>query len=390
MLVPVFVKDGTNTPYVQSMDEFYDIEDFFAYYQYENFPFVSEHVAVEAEIGRAGLIAFRKPLGEIWCGDVGEAIEYLNLREADLDDTPLLKLQLLRILNAPLAEQYAVWRKASERYFKSARQRAHWLDAELLGYQSNDRVWNRINSKRVERRAKLHSVADRFESVDPERRFAVLSNPAYFEFSDWEIEWFKLKEQLPTDERVYLLANEWLYSVFASNREIGRTNNVFAESLRFGRTRDDLDDQFADFISELLRSGQFFSDDLALSFPSLLAALDLTERFLPDEDYIALLLQVLADNYFSSFQTQTLLTRLNNVARPKRVLVSDLGLFASRKLGDSEIITLEVWKDVAASHQELLKVVLNRMTLLDESEPVVRSFIRKWKPLLGSGLNDGL
>jgi hypothetical protein len=57
MLIPAFAKDGTNTPYVQSMDEFYDIEDFFAYYQYENYSFVSEGLLIEAEIGGAGLIA---------------------------------------------------------------------------------------------------------------------------------------------------------------------------------------------------------------------------------------------------------------------------------------------------------------------------------------------
>lgn len=384
MLIPVFAKDGTNTPYVQSMDEFYDVEDFFAYYQYEKFSFVSENATIEAEIGRAGLIAFRTPLRQIWCGEASGAIQYLNMHAADLDHTPLLKLQLLRISNAPLAQQYEGWRSASDRYFKSPRQRANWLDAELLSYQSNDKVWNRINSKKVERRARLHFVADRFQSVDPEHRFAVLSDPAHFDFSDWEIEWFKLKDQLPADERVYLLASEWLFSIFASNLEIGRTKNVFAESLRFLRTMDDQDDQFADFLSELIRSGQFFSDDLALSFSSLLAALDLIQKYLSDEDNIALLLRVLADNYFSHVQTQTLLARLDIVAQPKRVLVSDLGLFVSRQLSGSEVITLEAWKDVAASHQDLLKVVLDRMGLLDEREPIVRSFIRKWRPLLGS------
>jgi hypothetical protein len=293
-------------------------------------------------------------------------LSYLNLHEADLDQTPLLKLQLLRISNAPLALQYEVWRTASQRYFKSSSQRANWLDAELLMYQSNERIWNRINARKIERRAKGHFIVDRFESVDPEHRFAVLSNPEHFHFVDWEIEWFKLKEQLPTDERVYLLANDWLYSVFASNLEIGRTRNVFSESLRFSRTLTDRDDQFADFLSELIGSGQFFSDDLALSFNSLLAALDLIRRYLSEEDYIALLLQVLAANYFSYLQTQTLLDQLNALARPKRVLVSDLGLFASRQLGDSEMITLEVWKDVAASHQDMLRIVLGRIDLLDE------------------------
>ena len=74
--------------------------------------------------------------------------------------------------------------------------------------------------------------------------------------------------------------------------------------------------------------------------------------------------------------------QLNALARPKRVLVSDLGLFAFRQLGDSEMITLEVWKDVAASHQDMLRIVLGRIDLLDEKEPVVRHFIKKWKPLL--------
>lgn len=390
MLVPIFAKLGTNTPYVQSMDEFCEIEDFFAYYQYENFSFISESRTIEAEIGRAGLIAFRTPLGEIWCGEAPRAIEYLNLQTTDLDHAPLLKLQLLRLSNAPLAQQYEAWRDASDRYFKSSRQRARWLDAELLSHQSDDRIWNRINAKKADTHKKMHFIADRFRSEDPEHRFEVLANPQHFDFSDWEVEWFKLKQQLPADERVHLLANEWLYYIFSSNLEIIRTKNVFAETLRFWRLLHSRDDQLADFLLELIRSGQFFSDELAFSFSSLLAALDLVQRDLPDEDYIALLLEILARNYFSSAQAETLLARVEDVAQPKRVLASDLSPL-SRWLragvvgqSDSEMVTLEVWKDVAAAHQDLLEIVLNRIALLDEKEPVVSTFIRKWKPLLGS------
>src|SRR6185437_13718300 len=236
MLVPVFVKDGANTPYVQSMDEFYDVEDFFPYYQYEHFSFVSESLLIESEIGRAGLVAFRTPLnGNVWCGDVIEAVQYLNLHAAELDGTPLLKLQLLRTSNAPLAQQYEAWREVSEAYFKSPQQRARWLDAELLSYQNEDKIWERINSKK--KQAKRPLVADRMESVDPEYRFSILSDPQTFECFDWELEWFKLKDQLPTDERVFALANDWLYSTFASNLEIGRTKNVLAETLRFWRIK---------------------------------------------------------------------------------------------------------------------------------------------------------
>jgi hypothetical protein len=387
MMVPMFAKIGTNTPYVQSMDEFYDIEDFFAYYQYENFAFISEGRTIEAEVGQAGLIAFRTYFGEIWCGNAPQAVEYLNLQTTDLDHAPLLKLQLLRLSNAPLAQQYEAWRNAADKYFKSSRQRARWIDAELLSYQSDERVWNRINAKKGERRKSIYLVADKLKSVDPEHRFEVLSNPQYFDFSDWELEWFKLKEQLPSDERVHLLANDWLYYIFSSNLEVVRTKNVFAESIRFWRLQHSSDDQLADFLLELIRSGQFFSDELSFSFSSLLAALDVVQHDLPHEDYISLLLTILASNYFSAVQSEALLARIEEVAQPIKVLASDF--WPSRPSGvvdesGREMVTLESWKDVAAGHQDILEMVFNRIGLLDEKEAVVRTFVKKWKPLLRS------
>jgi hypothetical protein len=209
----------------------------------------------------------------------------------------------------------------------------------------------------------------------------VLSNPQYFEYVDWEIEWIKLKEQVPADERVYFLANDWLYAVFGSNLEIGRTKNVLAESLRFWRTQHNQDGQFVEFLLELIRSGQFFSDELALSFLSLMAALDLMKRELSDEDYLAVLMQVIAQNYFSNSQTESLLDRIDEAAQPKRVLTSEFWpAYSSSPAG--EFVILESWKDVAVNHQDFIRAVLNRVVLLDDRSPIALAFKKKWQPLV--------
>jgi hypothetical protein len=54
VMVPVFSNIGTNIPYVQSLDEFYQIEEFFPYFQYEEFGFVSESRVLRQMLEREG------------------------------------------------------------------------------------------------------------------------------------------------------------------------------------------------------------------------------------------------------------------------------------------------------------------------------------------------
>ncbi|MBJ7405691.1 MAG: hypothetical protein JHD07_21250 [Bradyrhizobium sp.] len=362
------------------MDEHYHIEEFFPYYQYERFDFVDESRSLFADVGKVGLVAFRSVEGDIWCGEPHGTNDYLKQHAATLDEFPLLKLQLLRIARAPLAQQYEAWRSTSEKYFTAASQKTHWLEAELLSFQSTDKIWNRIRSKELPKDAPQSLVSDETAAMDAEELFGVLSDPENFEVGGWDVVWFKLKDMLPIDERIYHLANEWLFAVLGSNLAVGRTRHVLAEALRFWRSvgYDGDKTQFSEFILELIRSGEFFSDELGLSFSSVMAGLELGGYELSDEDYLAMLLQVLAEHYFSAAQTEALLLHIEGVAQPEKVSAADI--WPARPAG--EFIWVEAWKDAAAKNQRALKAVLDRLHLLDSKLPGVRAFRRKWKPLL--------
>lgn len=64
LLIPVFTKRGINTPFVQNMDEFFQIEDFSPYYYCDEFDFVKEQRGLEADIGQGGIVAFRLRLAK--------------------------------------------------------------------------------------------------------------------------------------------------------------------------------------------------------------------------------------------------------------------------------------------------------------------------------------
>lgn len=206
LLVPVFSKPGTNTPYVQSLDEFYQIEEFFPYFKYDEFNVINETRIFEADVGQGGLIAFRTPTEDIVCGGTDAVLFYLENRAFELDKAHLLKLQLLRVANAPLAQQYEVWRLAADSYFSRKDQQARWVDAELLTHQSNDRIWTKIQAKAKKAKDNRRSISEKIKSIDPtdpEQRIAILSDPQYYDFVGWDLEWFMLKAQLPVDERVH-------------------------------------------------------------------------------------------------------------------------------------------------------------------------------------------
>jgi hypothetical protein len=387
VMVPVFSKIGTNIPYVQSLDEFYQIEEFFPYFQYEEFGFVSESRVFEADVGEGGLIAFRSPAQEIICGGTDAVLFYLENKEYELEKAPLLKLQLLRIANAPLAQQYEIWRLAAERYFENKDQQAHWLDAELLTHQSNDRIWKRIKDKKSYSGPKHPSMAQKMRAVDPsdpEQRIVLLSDPQYYDFVGWDLEWFILKSQLPVDERVYLIANDWLYAVFSSNIEIAKTKNVLADVLKYWRSVGVVDDQFLEFLIELLQSGSFFSDELGLSNSALLAALYIIERN-SHPDYIAVLLSVLGGNYFPEQMMEALLLRLNDATRLNEEAE---GLRSAEESEGKSFWDLssrpdfKSWRDVALENQENLKAVLEKAAIFDASASAFGWFIAKWEPML--------
>lgn len=357
LLIPVFIREGMNTPYVQSMDEFYRIEEFCPYYDCEEFDFVSEDRSLRASVGQGGIVAFRAPDGTIFFGGIDEVFEIVECRPDIMTHAPFLKMQLDRIAVASLAEQYANWQEVANALFEDANQRKLWLDGELSLYQNNDKIWKRIEAKDKPVPSKRLSIESGFDDEDI---IMLLSDPQYYEFSGWEALWLQLKSRLPRDERVYLIANDWLYALFSSMVEIGRPRRVFVEVLAYWKLVSEPDHRFAEFLSELIGDGSFFSDDLRMPFSSLVAALQIIGRARISDRYIAALLQTLAANYFSYSQTDWLLSQLEELTT-----------------GPEDIV------EIAANYRGLLKSVQDRLSIF-EGEDFVEDFKMRWGQVIAS------
>jgi hypothetical protein len=350
LLVPIFTRKGMNTPYVQSMDEFYQIEDFFPYYHCEEFDVVGESRSLEADVGQGGVLAMRFPTGRIFFGGVDELYDLNEFRSNLFADAPLLKMQLDRIVVCTLAQQYENWELVAKTYFETEEQRNLWIQGEMALFQSNDSIWKRINAKSRPAPPKSLSVE---ANIDDEELISLLSDPQYYGYANWESLWLTLKSRLPRDERVYFIANDWLFAIFASS-EMGRTRRIFVESLAYWKLVLEPDQRLIEFLSEIIGDGSFFSDDLGMPFSSLMSALQVVGRSKTTDRYMAALLRSLATNYFSYSQTRRLLADLNELVTRSE----------------------DIW-EIALNYRDLLAEVRRRLSIF-EGEDEVTEFDDRW------------
>jgi hypothetical protein len=368
-LIPVFTKSDTNTPYVQSMDEFCRIDDFFPYYDYERFDFIRESIrSIEADKGQGGVIAFRSHDGEIICGGTDSVFAFAELHKDSLADAPLLKMQLDRMTVEPLAEQYKDWQMVADACFATDSQKRSWIEGELHLYQSNEKIWKLINSKNKPKppnQIPLLGVAD----PEVEDLIAVLSNPQYYDYVGWDLLWFGLKSKVPRDERVYFIANDWLYATLWSMTDISRARTVLIETLKYWRhlyVYRSFAPELSEFIAEIIQDGTFFSDQLRMPFSSLREALYIVSRYRQAGLYLPTVLHALADNYFSYSDTVTLLSELEEPSTGPEYIA-----------------------EMAAGHEQLLQRVADRIAIF-EGEEFVDDFHRTWGPFINKvGAGNG-
>jgi hypothetical protein len=185
----------------------------------------------------------------------------------------------------------------------------------------------------------------------------VLSNPKYYEYAGWDLLWFKTREKCPLDERIYLIANYWLYANCDSKSELSNLRNILIETLRYWRTvRSSDDTKFAEFIIEIMEDGSFFSDQLRIPFSSLIAGLDVISLSLSHGDYIFALLLALANNYYPYDELEKLLLDLER------------GTFDGS----------DIYREVVNSHYLLMERILEKVTIF-EGEDAVVAFNKRWR-----------
>ncbi len=204
-------------------------------------------------------------------------------------------------------------------------------------------------------------------SIDSEELVRLLSHPGLYDYNGWDVLWFELSNRLPFDERVYLIANNWLYSVFSSNADIGRTKNVLLGALYYWCSGDfTADSQFYPFLSELIRNGTFCSAELSLPFSSLATALNLLEKHLTPQEWFYLMFDVLRDNYFSEGQTVQLLQFVDDAA----------------DAADIDLISNE-------PDRKTIQSVLGKLNLL-RGRTEVDKFVEKWARAASLSIDPGV
>jgi hypothetical protein len=244
LLVPVFsaINQGNeNTPYVQIMDQDFNVTSIVPYYLLEDAR--SERVSsdITIDIGSRGIIGFLLQQDDLVFGDIDFIRTWVRKNGAMLQAHPLLEAQLIRMTKASYGEKYNILAKSASALFKGSRSEKLWLSGEILLLQKNSQIWDSI--ARVERVEKtgsewLNPISEPL-SVDKERLVQWLSNVNNFENPYWSKVWFYAEELvggISADERLFAIGTRWLqYLVGSGGGYIIRAASLLNRILQFSR-----------------------------------------------------------------------------------------------------------------------------------------------------------
>src|ERR1700730_13726528 len=118
MLIPIFSSNSTNLPYVQQMDEYFQIREMLPFLDYENYSLVLAERGRTVGVGDRGLVAFRSTDHSIVYGNTTEIIEYIGLHRELIQRSAHLDSQLRRIEGEKLSSMYEPWRLFAKESFE--------------------------------------------------------------------------------------------------------------------------------------------------------------------------------------------------------------------------------------------------------------------------------
>lgn len=284
MLVPLLSLSNTNLPYVQQMDEFFQIREIVPFLEYENYPLAGAEIARTVAIGDNGLIAFRSFDNNIICGNVSEILEYIAGNKELIEKDDILHSQLQRIEAAELNPSYEVWRKVAARVFPDGEQRKFWIDSELSIFQKQKKIWTEIEPIDPDDPSATGSgLYTSISEHSTEYLIRWLSNRKNFVARDWTKIWHYVNGRAPFDERTPEVALNWMFFVGEENREFHQTRSILIVLLDRWRNGYALPD-----LGEFLSSKFAFDESLLFDFirpEYLFAGLFefLTEEGAPDD-----------------------------------------------------------------------------------------------------------
>lgn len=218
--VPVFVMDGSNLPFVQEMDQYYTVVDMMPFLNSEYYEMTADSGGEHyVQIGEPGLIAFRDLNRRIKVMGLSEIFEYRDKYAVQLQDAPLLNLQLARACGVPRAAMHDMWRMVAASYFPEA-ERDSWIDAEHQLSQRDSAIW-----------AAIKDAPDsdlQFDDIPGdlsfERLFAWLNTNRHH--PKWGRVWIRAFQKRPFDERMMQLGADWSESRIAASAPVAEVKAV--------------------------------------------------------------------------------------------------------------------------------------------------------------------
>jgi hypothetical protein len=254
MLIPVLSSSSTNLPYVQQMDEYFQVTEMLPFLEYENYPLVAYNASTGTEIGDRGLVAFRGIDGSIFCGSTAEVVQQFERSKDEVRTSPHLYSQLLRIEGVELGSIYDAWRTVANATFEGEEQRRFWLESELTHFQTQREIWADIDSQREDDRSRqAFGLAEGLNTYSSEYLIRWLTNRKNFRCSDWGKIWHYVSENTPFDSRLFAIGLQWLYFAQAEGLSLSEAKSIVFALL-----------QLAVFSNEDLRNfGTLLSDELS-------------------------------------------------------------------------------------------------------------------------------
>lgn len=242
LLIPVFKMDGSNLPYAQEMNDAHEIHDMQPFLDADCYPYQLAPRTIETDIGELGVIAFRSFDLSVFVGSISDVFSFRDTNQQELEEHPFLDMQLSRLCGVPLAVLMDKWRSAGQNIFGKALGDA-WARSELLIHQKQKEIWNRINEQPEEQRDTFiaHLNDHSFEFLF--RWLVDFKNSRH-----WNKVWLRAFRLSPFDERMPILARDWLVGRLMSGEDFNEIRLVLFIFLEYLNDRNDED--FRDALTE--------------------------------------------------------------------------------------------------------------------------------------------
>jgi hypothetical protein len=147
-----------------------------------------------------------------------------------------------------------------------------------------------------------------------------MTSSSFYSAPNWENMWFYLAEKYPADERIYYIGQKWLYFKLADFQDGNLTLNVFCRTVDFVYSKLILDqlygeDEFINFIDDLVSDGQIFSDDFRVPSKYVIKIFHILKSRLDTDNFYNMIFGAIKANYFDSVVLRYLLDTIINALK---------------------------------------------------------------------------